>query len=204
MSGLKSNHASAVRFSPYKVKLRSAGNDEIKFKTVLQDQRNESDRACARAMFCWPVSCDEFFFYYGIYQLLCWRPTLCREQEKRSKVLHWYAQCDTLKRIYFHLSSNCPCCFHKQFFMNRERIWKVEQADVLPKISLDQVLNQAIKRQTFSEWNVLDSSHRTKGSRKIWGYIWVFDGFWPQHTQRRYVMSKECLIYQTPQLVKPS
>ena len=62
MSGLKSNHASAVRFSPYKVKLRLAGNDEIKFKTVLQDQRNESDRACARAMFCWPVSCDEFFF----------------------------------------------------------------------------------------------------------------------------------------------
>ena len=55
MSGLKSNHASAVRFSPYKVKLRLAGNDEIKF-------RNESDRACARAMICWPVSCDEFFF----------------------------------------------------------------------------------------------------------------------------------------------
>ena len=62
MSGLKSNHASAVRFSPYKVKLRLADNDEIKFKTVLQDQRNESDRACASAMFCWPVSCDEFFF----------------------------------------------------------------------------------------------------------------------------------------------
>ena len=70
-SGLKSNHASAVRFSPYKVKLRLAGNDEIKFKTVLQDQRNESDRACARAMFCWPVSCDEFSFLHGIYQLLC-------------------------------------------------------------------------------------------------------------------------------------
>lgn len=80
----------------------------------------------------------------------------------------------------------------------------MEQADVWPKISLDEVLNKAIKRQTFSEWNVLDSSHRTKGSRKILGHIWVFDGFWPQHTQRRYVMSKERLIYQTPQLVKPS
>lgn len=65
----------------------------------------------------------------------------------------------------------------------------MEQADVWPKISLDEVLNQVIKRQTFSEWNISDSSHRTKGSRKILGHIWVFDGFWPQYTQRMFNLS---------------
>ena len=42
MSGLKSNHASAVRFSPYKVKLWLAGNDEIKFKTVPKEPKTRT------------------------------------------------------------------------------------------------------------------------------------------------------------------